>query len=175
MTTYEQLEEINKKLDLLTGNGSNDDIVFNTISRSKFNKERWIFAFAAVFFFFITTLVAYWMKTLLFLVPFGFFVMSIGYLVMLIYDKFTTYNDTFESIEKSPVASSLLLLCLTLLFAVGVFVGQQYIPESFRGEAVESANSNIINQSTPQGNKGINTQTPGTNASEPGQDGTPNR
>lgn len=112
-----------------------------------FSKTRWLFAMAMPVVFFAFAVLAYKLNSILFLLPAGFFVMALGYLVLLVYDHYSTRRDTFKDVASHPISASIFLATLVAMFAVGVFVADGYVPNSIRNEAgsgkgTEQHNSN---------------------------------
>lgn len=137
-----------------------------------FERNRWFFALGATAFFFVVAWIFFTVNSMIFILPGGFFVMSLGYLVLLIYDRFTTHVDTFSLIGSNSVASALLILGLIGLVWLGVGLAKDYTPDSFRNEASGKA---VPTQSNSQSNDTGQPETSEIDAQTYWNDGRTNR
>lgn len=110
---------------------------------AKFNSARWIFfSVMAVLLFGLSVLMFAW-NSLLFLLPSGFFVATLGILFMLIVDQKLIRGDTFEKISNDTVALSIVLVVIAIYFWIGINIAQSYIPDAFRNEASSGYSKSI--------------------------------
>lgn len=150
------------------------ELIIDEMDYSKFNLER-IYSFVgAAIFFLLMTLWAYNGKSILFLLPAGFFVATLGILFLIFIDWKLTPGDSFARISKNPVAIAITLFVIALFFYVGVEIGQRYIPDSFGNEASQRIETRLDNIENSIKEKQVS-PTPDNTDEETGDKGIPNR
>lgn len=107
------------------------------------SRLRWFLSSAVILF--LLTLLFYHFKSILFLLPAGFFVANLGILMMIYYDWKLTPGDSFARISKNPIALSGLMFVIAFFFYVGISVGEKYIPDSFGNEASQRIEERLNN------------------------------
>lgn len=107
------------------------------------SRLRWFSSSAVILL--ILTFVFYYFKSILFLLPAGFFVANLGILMMIYYDWKLTPGDSFARISENPIALSGLMLVIAVFFYVGINVGEKYIPDSFGNEASQRIEERLNN------------------------------
>lgn len=147
---------------------------------TKFNTDRNVWFIAAAMVSLSLTLLCYYLNTILFLIPAGLFMAFLGILFLIFVDWKLTPGDSFARIAKSAVGTAITLAIIAGFFFIGIFIGQQFIPDSFRGEAsqrIEERLNSIESQlhQTPKEEKPIS-ETPSDNDKQSGDgSGIPNR
>lgn len=161
-----QVEDLNESID--------------NIELKEFNRSRLNWFIGGLILTSLITYLFFYFKSLLFLIPGGIALAFIGLLFNIFVDWKGTPGDSYAKISRNPVAIAIFMLIISIYFAVGVFVAQQYIPESFSGEASQRIDERlnniekIINQEKEESKEQI-PETPETDDGEAGNNGIPNR
>jgi len=172
----ETVKESNRMLDTIHELSLQNKEVFDEKYLESFNHSRlnWFLSSAAILL--LLTLWFYYLKTILFLLPAGFFVANLGILMMIYYDWKLTPGDSFARISKNPVALSVLMLVIAFFFYVGISVGEKYIPDSFGNEASQRIEARLDNIESKIDSEKQVPQAPPVNDGETGNgSGIPNR
>lgn len=118
---------------------------FSNEQLKEFNLSRLHWFLGAALFLLLVTVWFYYLKTILFLLPAGFFVANLGILMMIFYDWKLTIGDSFARISQSSVGLSIIMLVIAFFFYVGISVGEKYIPDSFGNEASQRIEERLNN------------------------------
>ena len=141
----ESSENIETSIELVLKESKKEVKEFSPEFLKKFNKERLISYVLGLVFTGAVTYAFYEMKTVMFLLPFGFNMAFWGLLFLLYVDWKGTPNDSFSEISKHPVATSVYMLIPVVFFVAGIFIASQYIPDSFSGEASQRIDERLNN------------------------------
>jgi hypothetical protein len=175
-TMKEKLEDHERRLEAIEilktpindGDGFVNAIEFLNGNPS-FNRNRWI---AMMVLNVLLAGMTYWqfeVNSVFFPFVFGFFISAMILLFVLFIDQWLIDVDTFKKIKESPIALSIVVLSIALMFGIGVTAGQKLLPDAIRGEASTTIH---IEQNEQQSN---DSETSGDNAEQDRNEGVPNR
>ena len=145
-----------------------------------FNRSRTTWFLGALLVSLMATGVFIYFKNLLFLIPGGIAMAFIGLLFLIFVDWKGTPGDSYAKISRNPIAVAIFMLIVTIYFGIGIFVAQQYIPDSFSGEASQRIDErlnnieNIINQGKEESQEQV-PETSETDDEQIGNGRIPNR